>query len=253
MGNPQKTVDELRPIDDTFIRKLGENRAFCEEMLQTVMNNPGLQVISNIVQKDIHNVDTRSVTVDILCKDDRHSYFSVEVQKADNDDHQKRVRYNGACVQILSLAKGTKFCELPDVYMIYVTEKDIFKRGKTVYHFDRIIRGTGEAVDNGYHEIYVNAEVHDGTDIAEYMEIFSSSDVHANIKFPNICGLVRYYKKGKGREAMCTVVEKYAKECVKEKAIETARLLLSKDIAEDIIQEATGLSLEELSELKMNL
>ncbi len=252
MRKPQKTVDELRPIDDTFIRKLGENRAFCEEMLRTVMSNPDLTVISNTVQKDIHNVDTRSVTVDILCKDNRHGYFSVEVQKADDDDHQKRVRYNGACVQILSLAKGTKFRELPDLYMIYITEKDIFKRGKTVYHFDRIIRETGEAVDNGYHEIYVNAEVHDGTDIAEYMEIFSSSDVHRNLKFPSICEVVRYYKNGKGRETMCRVVEEYAKECIKEKAMETAKLLLSRDIAEDVIQEATGLSLEELSELKMD-
>ena len=63
---------------------------------------------SNVIQKDIHNVDTRSVTVDILCRDDQHGYFSVEVQKADDDDHQKRVRYNRACVQILSLAKGTR-------------------------------------------------------------------------------------------------------------------------------------------------
>ena len=65
-------------------------------------------VNSNVIQKDIHNVDTRSVTVDILCRDDQHGYFSVEVQKADDDDHQKRVRYNRACVQILSLAKGTR-------------------------------------------------------------------------------------------------------------------------------------------------
>ncbi|MDE5777550.1 MAG: hypothetical protein K2I10_03450 [Lachnospiraceae bacterium] len=198
MKNPQKTVDELRPIDDTFIRKLGEHRAFCEEMLRTVMENPCLEVISNTVQKNIYNIDTRSVAVDILCTDTK-DHFSVEVQKADDDDHQKRVRYNGACVQILSSEKGTKFAALPDVYMIYITEKDIFKRGKTIYHFDRVIRETGDTVDNGYHEIYVNAEVDDGTDIAEYMEIFSSPDVHMNTKFPNICNTVSYYKKGKGR------------------------------------------------------
>lgn len=116
MKNPQKTVDELRPIDDTFIRKLGEHRAFCEEMLRTVMQNPYLEVISNTVHKNIHNIDTRSVTVDILCTDTK-AYFSVEVQKADDDDHQKRVRYNGACVQILSSKKRTKFCALPDIYI----------------------------------------------------------------------------------------------------------------------------------------
>lgn len=145
--------------------------------------------------------------------------------------------------------------------MIYITEKDIFKRGKTIYHFDRVIRETGETVDNGYHEIYVNAEVDDGTNIAEYMEIFSSPDVHMNTKFPNICNTVSYYKKGKGRGTMCTVVEEYAKEYAKEyvkdyakeKAIETAKLLLEDHVNDNTIIKATGLSLDELCELKTDL
>lgn len=121
------TVDELRPIDDTFMKKLAEDRLFCEELLQVVLDNSYLRVVSNKPQKDIHNADTRSVTVDILCEDETGTQFSVEVQKADDDDHQKRVRYNGSCVQILSLKKGEPFKNLPDVYMIYISEKDFFK------------------------------------------------------------------------------------------------------------------------------
>lgn len=191
-------------------------------------------------------MDTRSVTVDLLCKAENSTRFSVEVQKADNDNHLKRVRYNGSCVQILSLEKGTYFEKLPDVYMIYITETDIFKRGKTIYHFDHMLRETGEVIENGYHEIYVNAEINDGTELAEYMEIFKSSDVMDNKKFPNICNTVRYYKEGKGRSKMCTVVEEYAKE----KTLETARSLIESQVSDDIIHKATGFSLEEIEELR---
>lgn len=254
MREIESTIQKLRPIDDSFIRKLGEDKGVCEELLQVVLGIPELQVLENTVQKDIHNVDTRSVTVDLLCKAGNNTRFSVEVQKADNDNHLKRVRYNGSCVQILSLEKGTHFEKLPDVYMIYITETDIFKRGKTIYHFDHTLRETGEVIENGYHEIYVNAEINDGTELAEYMGIFKSSDVMDNKKFPNICNTVRYYKEGKGRSKMCAVVEEYAKEYakeyVKEKTLETAKSLMESQVSDDIIHRATGLSLEEIEELR---
>lgn len=250
MGKIENTIQKLRPIDDSFIRKLGEDKGFCEELLQVVLEIPELRVLENMVQKDIHNVDTRSVTVDLLCTAENSTRFSVEVQKADNDNHLKRVRYNGSCVQILSLDKGKRFEKLPDVYMIYITETDIFKRGKTIYHFEHTLRETGEVVENGYHEIYVNAEINDGTELAEYMEIFKSSDVMDNKKFPNICNTVRYYKEGKGRSKMCTVVEEYAKEYAKEKTLETAKSLMESQVSDDIIHRATGLSFEEIDKLR---
>jgi hypothetical protein len=193
------------------------------------------------------------VTVDLLCIDEEHEYFSVEVQKANDDNHEKRVRYNGACVQILALEKGRKFQELPDVYMVYITEKDIFKKGKALYHIDRVIRETNQVADNGYHEIYVNAEVKDGTDLSEYMEIFSSAKMPDNKKFPKLCQAVKYYKQGKGRITMCAAVEAYAKEYAEEKAQETARLLLEDGINETIILKATGLTAERLAEIKKTM
>lgn len=49
---------------------------------------------------------------------------------------------------------------------------------------------------------------------------------------------------------MCAVVEEYAREYAEEKALETARRLLERHVDEDIIVEATGITLEKLSELK---
>lgn len=109
-------------------------------------------------------------------------------------------------------------------------------------------------IDNGYYEIYVNAEIDDGTTIAEYMQILKSSKVQDNAKFPNICNAVKYYKEGRGQDGMCEVVERYAREYAEEKviekAIETAQTLIQNGVSDNIIQEATKLSLEKIAELR---
>lgn len=91
MREIESTIQKLRPIDDSFIRKLGEDRGFCEELLQVVLGISELQVLENAVQKDIHNVDTRSVTVDLLCKAGNDTRFSVEVQKADMERNWQNI------------------------------------------------------------------------------------------------------------------------------------------------------------------
>jgi len=257
LENSGKVVDQLRPIDDTFMQKLGEDREFCEEMLRVILNNSNLRVISNTTQKSIHNIDTRSVTVDIKCKDEDGTVFSVEVQKANGDDHQKRVRYNGSCVQIQLLGKRADFKKLPDVCMIYITESDFLQRGRVIYHIDRTIRETNEIISNGYSEIYVNAQIDDGSELAEYMNILKSSSVCKSSKFPVICDLTDYYKNGEGREIMCQAVMDYAKKFSdkerKEQAIETAVALIYDDIADDVIVRASKLTPEEISELRTKL
>ena len=255
------TARGLRPIDDTFMQKLGEDLEFCQELLQVAMDNPHLKVISCSTQKALHNIDTRSVTIDIKCEDEDGTIFAVEVQKANDDDHQKRVRYNSSCVQIQSLEKGASFKELPDLYMIFITEKDFLKKERVIYHIDRVIRETGEVISNGYQEIYINAQIDDGTDLAEYMKILKSETVCNNSKFPVICNLTNYYKNGNGSDNMCQAVEdyakeyaeRYAKEYAKEQMYSVAEKFILIGNTDTEISGATGLSIEEVSDIRSNL
>lgn len=257
LNGPNERVDKLRPIDDTFMKKLGKDKGFCQEMLQVILNKPDLVVIETRTQEDVHNIDTRSVTIDITCKDKDGIVFGVEVQKANDDDHQKRVRYNGSCLQVQSLKKGASFKDLPDVCMIFITESDFLKKGKTIYHIDRTIRETGEFISNGYEEIYVNAQIDDGSDLAEYMKILKSESVCNNSKFPEICYWTNYYKNGKGRQEMCQIVEEYAEEkaalATKETTVQIAIKAIKKNISDVDIADMTGLTLGEISDLRSNL
>lgn len=50
---------------------------------------------------------------------------------------------------------GIKFRDIPDVTMVYISEFVLFGEGYTTYHVDRILRETGETVDNGMMEVYL--------------------------------------------------------------------------------------------------
>lgn len=244
------TIDALRPIDDTFFHKLAEHTEFCEELLQTVLDMPDLKIVENIPQRSLRNVKGRSVFLDALCRDMNNTYFNVEVQKEDNDDHQKRVRYNGANVDTFITEKGIRFKDLPDIYIIYISSFDIFKEGKTIYHIDRILRETGTLVHNGFHEIYVNTEIDDGTDIAGLMALLSTSGIGADSRFPNICDSIKYYKEGKGQKNMCEVVEQYARQYAKEEQKKSALEMIKLNFDKELICRITRLPLEEIIALQ---
>ena len=127
------------------------------------------------------------MVLDAYCVALGNENFDLEIQKKDNDDHQKRVRYNGSNMDTYIADKGIKFGQIPESYVIFISKKDFFGQGKAIYHIDRVLRETGDVEDNGFYEIYVNTEIDDKTDIAELMEIYSSSDLPDNNKFPKTC------------------------------------------------------------------
>ena len=218
----QEVVDNLSGIDDIFFFKLAEDKEFCEELLQVILENKNIKIVSHRPQSVIRNIKGHSVILDLECLDENNTLFDVEIQKHDNDDHQRRVRYNMANLDTKESEKGIKFKELKDIFMIYISDFDIFNSQKTIYHIDRIIRETGELADNGTHEIYVNTKIDDGTEIAEYMQMLKQKEIPDNPKFPKLCKTIKGIKTGKGDGTMCDLVQEYAEEYAKEYAKEYA-------------------------------
>lgn len=219
-----KTLDEqmaliqsLNVIDDVFFHKVAEDPEVCEEILRIILEKPKLKVIQCQVQRFLRNNGAHSVILDALCELDDGSFANIEVQKADDDDHQKRVRFNQSNIDTLFAEKGIKYEELPDIFMVFISKFDLFGKGRTIYHIDRVIRETGDAVENGIYELYVNLAVNDGTEIAELMQYFKTS-VGTNEKFEKLCNRVEYFKhEREGVKVMATLFDEYVAE---EKAVE---------------------------------
>ena len=187
----------------------------------------------------------------MLCEDDDGNIINVEVQKANDTNHQKRVRYNMACADTLTVEKGINYDQLPDLYVIYISAFDMFKENETTYHVQRTIKKSGTHIENGTHEIYVNTKIDDGSDIAQLMQYFkNSTGIHP--LFQKLSSQIHYYKETpEGVNTMTDVWEEYADQKVAEQAKEMAiSLLKEKVFNNEKIAELTKLPLEEIEALQ---
>lgn len=128
---------------------------------------------------------------------------------ADQDDHRKRVRYYQSNIDISYLDKGRKYEELPEVYLIYMTKFELFKLGQTKYTIHRSIAGTDVVLDNGVHELYINAANDDGSTVAALMEFFTETKTREQ-QFPELSDRIQYLKEDrKGVTRMCEAMRQY--------------------------------------------
>lgn len=232
-------IKELRPIDDVLFEVLAEDREVCEEMLRVILEDDKLIVHDVITQSDQRNIYGRSVRLDALCTLGDGSKCNIEVQRSDNDDHLKRVRFNAASITVKDSNPGERFEKVIELKVVYISEFDVFRKSKTIYHVDKILRETGDVVDDGLHEIFVNAAINDGSNIAELMQSFKQQMVD-NPKFPKLSDRMRLLKETQGgASAVCTVMEKYekiaAEEAVKKERLSSVRNLLNKGCSKSFI------------------
>lgn len=102
-------IKDLRPIDDVFFEVLARNKGVCEEILQTIIGDPNLQVLETITQSSEKNLYGRSVRLDALCVLGDNSKCNIEVQRSDNDDHLRRARFNASSITTKDSEPGERF------------------------------------------------------------------------------------------------------------------------------------------------
>ena len=176
-------IKKLNPIDDIIFRKMAENKEFCEEILRVFLQDSYLKVLNNKSQYAITNIDRRSVILDAYCELRDGKRVNIEVQNADNVNHQKRVRYYSSVLTTSLMKKGENFDNVPEVCMIYICNFDIFRENKSLYLIKRVIDGSNTEVDNGLKEIYISANINDGSELSELMRVFTKDDCYSN-NFP---------------------------------------------------------------------
>lgn len=210
-------VQKFNIFDDAFFEVVTKDKAAVEDILRIILHDPNLVVAQLFPQNSIKNLYGRSVRLDALCVTGDGRTINVEIQKGDNDNHVKRVRYNASCITANVTEPGELFENINDVYIVYISKFDVFRRKRRLYYVERCFHDKNEAVpvDDGEHIIYVNAcddvEMED-TDVAELMRFFNHSQGQ-NEKFRRLTNRV-YELKNNDAEVMtlCKLVEDYAKE-----------------------------------------
>jgi len=207
--NFEKYAKLLNPIDDLMFCKMAEHKEFCEEILRVILEDEGLTVIEAIPQWQGKNLSGRSVVLDAKCVTGDGRQINIEVQKADDDNHLKRARYNAAILTTNISKTGTKFEFIPDVCIVFISKFDIFEGGLHLYHIDKVVRETGQVIEDGLTEIFVNTVNYDGSKPSRLMKLFTENDAYSNDEFPVTSELKSRLKSSEGgSRAMNEILEK---------------------------------------------
>lgn len=137
---------------------------------------------------------------------------------------------------------------MPDVHIIYISETDLWKTGKTVYKVEKKFEGTELPYDDGVYITYVNAEIDDGSNIAKLMNYFKTANAE-DMSQGDLSARIHFLKcEEGGYQEMCEISEKIYNEGKLEGRLEstkeTAFNMKEKGYSDDVIADIlkTGLN-----------
>ena len=200
-------IKQLRLMDDTFFNSCFDGNIPCMEVvLRAVLGNDRLRVTEVITQQSVPNLYGRAVRFDALATDGE-TIYDVEIQRSDEGAVPRRARYNSSMIDSREVSKGTLFPDLPETYVIFIPEPDVWKRGKPLYKVRRTFEDTEEIFDDGAHILYVNGEYQSESPLGRLMHDFfciDPNDMYSDL----LAERVRFFKEDeKGVATMCKVME----------------------------------------------
>lgn len=245
---------KLRPIDDDFMRVLlRDNLPLAELLVRIIMDKPDLVLLSCETQADMKRLTgARSICLDAYATDAQGKKYDIEIQRADKGASLHRARYHASVMDVENLNKGQEFSELPDVYVIFVTESDVFKEGRAVYTMGLTDLETGAMREDGRHILYVNGGYRGNDQIGRLMHDINCTSA-ADMTIPLMAERTRYLKENpKGVAEMCAVIEEMRKESFAEGEMrarrETAIKLFRRGNSVDDIADILNVSVKQVEE-----
>ena len=269
MNTPEQThqqdlerLKSLRYMDDDFMSVcLADNFEGVELILQIVLGREDIKVKSVRTQEPLKNLQGRSAVLDVHAVDDADKEFDVEIQRKDAGAGAKRARHNSSLLDAHILKAGDDTEDIPDSYVIFITENDVMKGNQSIYPVERYVTiGENKVLfGDGSYIIYVNGKYRGNDEIGKLMHDFSCTNPD-DMNYETLAKKARYFKQDeKGVAAMCKIMEDMRNEAAREaaqkaeqnKAKRTAVHLikLGKMTLEEIA-EATELSLDIVKELE---
>lgn len=117
-------IDRLTLMDDLFMAAVFEDPRCTETVLRVIMDKPDLEVRESRVKQDLINLAGRSAQVDVFAVDGAGKHYDIEVQRNPSGANARRARYYGAILDAKTLEKGGQHQNLPETYVIFITEKE---------------------------------------------------------------------------------------------------------------------------------
>ena len=199
-------LKRMRLMDDTLMSVVFRSKECTQLLLQIVLENDSLVVTEVTAQHTMPNLHGRSVRFDVTAHDRDGRMYNIEVQRADKGAVPKRARYNSGMMDSNITVAGEAYDDLPESYVIFITENDVFAAGHALYH----IQETNTLFDDKAHIIYVNGAYRGNDSVGKLMHDFRCLSVD-EMNYPLLADETRRYKElPEGVNIMCKIMEDLA-------------------------------------------
>lgn len=248
-------LQALRYMDDSFMTVcLADNFEGVGLILRIVLGRDDITIKSVRTQELMKNLQGRSVVLDVHAIDSTDREFDVEIQRANAGAGAKRARYNSSLLDAHIIKPGTDTENIPDSYVIFITENDVLNGNQPIYPVERYI-AIGEEQElfgDGSHILYVNGQYRGNDAIGKLMHDFSCTDPD-DMHYEALAKRARYFKQNeKGVTVMSSVLDDIRNEGELKNARENAERIIKKGkmTIEEIAECIPLLSLDELREIE---
>ena len=250
----KQVIRSLCMMNNRFMNfMLDDNKKAAQVFLRVILGDDKIKVRNVRIQSFIQNIYGHSSQLDILAQDSQGRYFNVEVQRSDEGAPARRARFYSSILDTHFLQPGKLYEELPDTYVIFITENDVLHDNLPLYNIRRRIDENAKCFEDGSRIIYVNSQRRDDTALGKLMQDLYCTEPK-NLHYHEFAERMEFLKYSKeGEEKMTDVIEEYAarKAEAAAKAVEAKMTdvieeyaarkaeALAKEVAKKVAKEAT--------------
>ena len=231
----KQVIRSLCMMNNRFMNfMLDDNKEAAQVFLRVILGDDKIKVRNVRIQSFIQNIYGHSSQLDILAQDSKGRYFNVEVQRSDEGAPARRARFYSSILDTHFLQPSKLYEELPDTYVIFITENDVLHDNLPLYNIRRRIDENAKCFEDGSHIIYVNSQRRDDTALGKLMQDLYCTEPK-NLHYHEFAERMEFLKYSKeGEEKMTDVIEEYAARKAEALAKEAAR-----EAVKEAVKEAT--------------
>ena len=252
-------VRSMRLFDDEFMSAVfSDDIETTQLLIRILLNRNDLTVTKSMSQVQKTNLFGKSVKLDVVAEDIFKTEYNIEIQRADAGAEARRIRYHQAMLDSHTLQKGGSYKELPNLYIIFILEHDIFERGLPVYRVDKTLNiqdknGNNLPFDNDCNIMYVNGEYKGDNPLGRLMHDFSTANAD-EMFYEELANRMRFFKQDeRGVDMVSKIVEEYgdirAAEALKQQTIDTVKNFFTNGVTIEIIAKSLHMTVEQVQEI----
>lgn len=264
-------IRAMRLFDDEFMSLVFNGNIEATQLLiRILLNRNDLTVTKSMTQIQKTNLFGKSVKLDVVAEDIFKTEYNIEIQRAGSGAGARRIRYHQAMLDSHTLNKGGSFKDLPNLFIIFILEEDLFGKGNPVYRVKKTLDikdeyGNYLPFDDDCNIMYVNGEYRGDDPLGKLMHDFSTPNAD-EMYFKELADKMRFFKQDEeGVQMASKIVEEYGdkraaealkqgiQQGIQQKAEEDAIKFLIEGDSPEKVSRCIGLPIEKVLELQKSI